>query len=337
MHGAWDSDDLPGTIAFFIRNRPSLRDGQFGSSILARALEALRYLRRANTLAGSLRNIRRHYDLSNAFFQTFLDPTMAYSCAVFARAGEPLEVAQRRKYEAIIAKGRIGAADHVLEIGCGWGGFAIHAARVTGCRLTGITISQEQFRLASARVAAAGLGDRVQILFRDYRDMAGRFDKIVSIEMLEAVGHAYYGLFFRQLERLLRPHGLAVLQTITIPDQHYEAYRREHDWIRKHIFPGGLLPSLTVLTRTMTRHSHLMVEHLENIGNHYATTLALWRRRFESDPETLQRLGFDRVFRRKWSYYLASCEAGFRTRVLGDLQLVLTREGNPLLMEERAG
>jgi cyclopropane-fatty-acyl-phospholipid synthase len=293
-------------------------------------LEKLRYLARPNNRPGSRRNIRRHYDLSNDFFRTFLDDSMAYSCAIFQDPDDSLETAQQRKFQAVIAKAHLGPGDHLLEIGCGWGGFAIAAARRTGCKVTGITISREQYRLARQRVQAAGLQHRIRILLRDYRDLRGRFDKIVSIEMLEAVGHGYYGAFFKQLDRLLAPGGIAVLQSITIPDQRYEAYRRSHDWIQKHIFPGGLLPSLTVLTRTMTRHSRLMVEAVENIGPHYAATLAAWRRRFVANRERVTEMGFDRVFQRKWIYYLGSCEAGFAERVLGDLQLVLTREGEKM-------
>ena len=327
----WDTDDITGVIEFFIRNRNRLKDGDFKESLLTRVLEKMRFLARANTLTGSRRNIRRHYDLSNDFFRTFLDETMAYSCARFKSEDESLEAAQLNKYHAIIDKARLQTGDHLLEIGCGWGGFAIEAVRKTGCRVTGITISREQYKLARQRVREAGLQDRIRILLRDYRKMKGRFDKIVSIEMLEAVGHENFGTFFRQMDRLLAPDGIAVIQTITIPDQRYDAYRKTHDWIQKHIFPGGLLPSLTRLTQTMTRHSSLMVDHVENIGNHYATTLAHWHGRFVAHENQVDRLGFDETFKRKWAYYLKSCEAGFRQRVLGDLQLVLTREGNSKL------
>ena len=333
MFDEWDTEDISSVLCFFIRNRQSVKDGDFKAGILIKALEKLRFLSRANTLSGSRRNIRRHYDLSNAFFQTFLDDSMAYSCAIYSHPGEHLEAAQKNKYRTIIDKLRLRAEDHLLEIGCGWGGFAIEAVRRTGCRITGITISKDQYHLARERVRQAGLQDRIHILFRDYRKMNGHFDKIVSIEMLEAVGHAYYGTFFRQLDRLLASDGIAVIQTITIPDQRYDTYRKTHDWIQKHIFPGGLLPSLTVLTRAMTRHSSLMVDHVENIGNHYATTLAQWQRRFKENQDQVTQLGFDRVFLRKWAYYLGSCEAGFRERVLGDLQLVLTREGNRRLAD----
>lgn len=330
MHDEWDTEDVAAVIAFFIRNRERFKDGSFAESVFMGALEKLRYLARPNTRPGSRRNIRRHYDLSNDFFRTFLDDSMAYSCAIFQDPADSLETAQQRKCQAVIEKARLGPRDHVLEIGCGWGGFAIEAVRRTGCRVTGITISREQYRLACERVRAAGLQDRIRLRLCDYRDVRGRFDKIVSIEMLEAVGHGYYGTFFRQLDRLLAPGGIAVIQTITIPDQRYEAYRRSHDWIQKHIFPGGLLPSLTVLTGAMTRHSRLMVEGVENIGPQYAATLAAWRRRFVANRHRVAQLGFDRIFQRKWIYYLGSCEAGFAERVLGDLQLVLTREGERL-------
>lgn len=329
--GEWDSGDVVGVVRFFIQNRHRLHDGRLATNIGARLLEAVRHRLQRNTLLGSRENIRRHYDLSNDFFKLFLDPTMAYSSAVFRRPDDDLEAAQRAKFRGIIRKAKISAADHVLEIGCGWGGFAIEAVQRTGCRVTGITVSREQYDLARERVRTAGLSDRIDIQLTDYRRIAGTYDKIVSIEMLEAVGHEYYGTYFARLETLLKPHGIAVIQTITIPDQQYDRYRRESDWIRKHIFPGGLLPSLTVLTTAMTRHAHLIVDHMENIGDHYAVTLAHWRERFLARSTEAAALGFDAGFQRKWLYYLASCEAGFRERALGDIQLVLTREANPAL------
>ena len=333
MEDEWDSDDVTAVVRFFIGNRDTVHDGRFQTTVVNRGIEWLRYLAQHNSLTGSRRNIRRHYDLSNDFFRTFLDDSMAYSCAVYPSKEASLEDAQKSKYARLIRKARLSAGDHVLEIGCGWGGFAIEAVRQTGCRFTGVTVSQEQYRLARARVKAAGLEDRIRVEFKDYRKIRGQFDKIISIEMLEAVGHAYYGIFFRTLERLLKPQGIAVIQVISIPDQHYDRYRKERDWIQKHIFPGGLLPSLTILASTMTRYSRLMIEHAENIGDHYALTLAEWRRRFLAARDTVAGLGFDRRFRRKWVYYLASCEAGFRERVLGNLQLVLTREGNANLWQ----
>jgi cyclopropane-fatty-acyl-phospholipid synthase len=334
MHSEWDSPDPVAVVRFFIRNREVFADGRSQTNRLARGLARGLEFTRRNTLRGSRRNIRRHYDLSNDFFGLFLDESMSYSSAIYPSPDATLEDAQQHKYDTIIRKARLGPGDHLLEIGCGWGGFAIAAARQTGCRVTGITVSREQHDLARERVDAAGLGDRIRIVLTDYRQIQGQFDRIVSIEMLEAVGHAYYPLFFRRLDEVLAPQGIAVLQTISIPDQHYARYRKESDWIRKHIFPGGLLPSLAVLTEKMTRHSSLMVDHLENIGDHYALTLAAWRRRFETNQAAVTALGFDRVFRRKWRYYLASCEAAFRERVIGDLQLVLTRAGNRCLKSE---
>ena len=331
MFDEWDTDDIADAVGFFIRNRRSLQEGDFKAGLLNRSIEYINFLHRANTLSGSRRNIGAHYDLSNDFFQTFLDDTMAYSCAIFDDPDEPLEVAQQRKFRVIMEKARLSEKDHLLEIGCGWGGFATEAVRQTGCRVTGITISKEQYEFARERVRRAGLEDRIEIRFCDYRQMRGRFDKIVSIEMLEAVGHRYYDVFFTQLDRLLAPSGIAVIQTITITDQRYEQYRRSHDWIQKHIFPGGLLPSLTVLTQAMTLSSSLMVDHVENIGNHYATTLSRWHGRFREKMDHVGRLGFDPTFQRKWSYYFGSCHAAFRERVLGNLQLVLTREGNESL------
>jgi cyclopropane-fatty-acyl-phospholipid synthase len=225
----------------------------------------------------------------------------------------------------MVEKGRIEETNEVLEIGCGWGGFAIHAATQTACRVTGITISEAQQRFAQDRVEKTGLQGRIRILLQDYREIKGRFDKIVSIEMLEAVGEKYWGTFFRHCDRLLKPGGLLVLQAITIPDQTYQTYRKETDWIQKHIFPGGLLPSVTALLNAVTRHSTLVVENLEDIGLHYARTLKDWRERFTQNHDRLRNLGFDEVFERKWIYYLATCEAGFTEQALGDVQVVFRK------------
>lgn len=337
MEDLWDTDHIPDVLGFLIRNRQTLQDGDFKAGVLSKMGEQLRRVSRANTLLGSRRNIRAHYDLSNAFFQTFLDDSMAYSCAVFDHPDEPLETAQHRKSRMIMDKARLTASDHLLEIGCGWGGFAIEAVRQTGCRVTGITISKAQHALATERVRRTGMQDHIDIRLCDYRHVRGRFDKIVSIEMLEAVGHRYFKTYFKKIDELLAPRGIAVIQTITIPDQRYDQYRKTHDWIQKHIFPGGLLPSLSIMARTTTRHTRLMIDDAENIGNHYATTLALWQKNFQTNLEQVARMGFDRSFRRKWAYYLGCCEAGFRERALGNLQLVLTREGNDALKTKSSG
>jgi len=228
-------------------------------------------------------------------------------------------------HSIIIRKAEIRKEDHVLEIGCVWGSFAIEAAKQTGCRVTGITISKAQHEMASARVEKAGLSDLVTIALTDYRHMTGVFDKIVSIEMLEAVGQQYLGTFFKTCDHLLKPNGRVVLQTITIPDHRYENYRKERDWIQKHIFPGGFLPSLTVLCHAISGRTQFIVEHLENIGINYARTLREWRLRFISQTDQIANMGFDKAFIRKWIYYLSCCEAGFERRVLGDIQMVLRR------------
>jgi len=292
---------------------------------LMRQKDRLLHALRANTLIGSRKNIGRHYDLSNDFFRTFLDPTMLYSCGLYAGESDSCEDAQRHKIQRIIEKAHITPADHVLEIGCGWGGFAMEAVRETNCRVTGITVSGEQYKLARERVLRAGLQDKITILFQDYRHVTGLFDKIISIEMLEAVGHKYLATFFMTCDRLLKPAGRLVIQVITIPDQRYEQYRRTTDWIQKYIFPGGHLPSVTALSGVVTRHTGLLMENLEDIGTNYARTLKDWRTSFTRNMDEIKALGFDEVFRRKWIYYLAMCEAGFRERAIGDIQVVFRK------------
>ena len=256
---------------------------------------------------------------------------MTYSCALFESADQPLADAQRNKLRVLAEKAQLEPGDHVLEIGCGWGGFAMLAAREYGCRVTGITISRRQYEAARERVAAAGLEDRVEIRLQDYRDLAGRFDKIVSIEMFEALGREHWSLFFRKLDEVLAPNGIVALQTISIPDHSFEAYARHCDWIQKHIFPGGLLASVHHVTGAMIQGSRLNVHQLEDIGPHYALTLARWREAFLRRVDAVKALGFDERFVRTWDFYLAVCQAWFATRRLGDLQIVLTRPGNSAL------
>ncbi len=327
MRGEWDTHDLAALLSLFALNLSVADDRRILLSWIGRAFNRARHAFRANTLFGSRRNIREHYDLSNDFFKLFLDETMMYSCALYESPGQPSADAQRNKLRALIRKADIGATDHVLEIGSGWGGFAIEAAKSTGCRVTSITLSEEQLKLARERAKEAGVADRVSFELCDYRQANGLYDKIVSIEMLEAVGHEHFGTFFKACDRLLKPGGLVVLQVITIPDQRYDAYRLSSDWIQKHIFPGGVLPSLTALCRAMTVHSRLIVENLENIGPHYAQTLREWRERFVANLAEVEKLGFDREFQRKWIYYFCYCEAGFATRQINDLHLVLKRPG----------
>jgi cyclopropane-fatty-acyl-phospholipid synthase len=331
VDGEWEADDLAAFLALAVRNEERLGVGNGLTRLLNLGNDVL-HRRRRNSRRGSRRNISSHYDLSNAFFRLFLDEeTMTYSAALFESADQPLAAAQRNKYRALAEKAQLAPGDHVLEIGCGWGGFAAFAAGEYGCRVTGITISQEQHRFAGERVAAAGLEGRVNIRLQDYRDLRGRFDKVVSIEMFEALGREHWPLFFSKIEEVLAPRGIAVIQTISIPDHLFAAYERHCDWIQKHIFPGGVLASVHHATGAMIRGSRLHVHHLEDIGIHYALTLARWREAFLSNVARVRALGFGERFVRTWDYYLASCQALFAARRLGDLQVVLTRTGNDAL------
>ena len=323
--GLFRSPDLAAVISVLVRafsrqSRPRLLPA-LASGTAARMVR----FRERNSLPGSRKNISRHYDLSNEFFSLFLDQSMTYSCALFDLPGISLEQAQERKIERIMEKAGISAEDHVLEIGSGWGSFAILAARKTGCRVTTITLSREQHDYVNRLVRKLGLEGRITALLDDYRTVPGKFDRIVSIEMLEAVGHRYLGTFFSRCDELLKSGGRVVLQVITIPDQRYEAYRLRLDWIQKHIFPGGHLPSLTSMCRAMTRSSTLTVENVENIGPHYADTLQRWHLNFRGNLDRIRDLGYDEAFLRKWEFYLRCCEAMFRERALNDLQLVLAR------------
>ncbi len=328
MDGLFDTPDLTAAVRLMIDNVRYLQDRRLAPTALHALLYRLGHLAHDNTLRGSRENIHAHYDLSNTFFQTFLDAGMGYSSGIYREPSECLEQAQLNKLDAVIEKARLESSDHVLEIGCGWGGFAIRAAQTRGCKVTGLTLSHEQYTLARERVKAAGLESQVEILLQDYRTLAGTFDKIISIEMLEAVGHRHLPAFFRRCDELLGQDGVVVLQVIAIPDQRYHVYCKDCDWIRKHIFPGGHLPSLTSLCEAMTKASQLIVEDIENIGVHYARTLDDWKRRFVEHPEHREKLARCTVFHRKWLYYLCYCQAAFESRTLENLQLVLTRPGN---------
>lgn len=327
MDGHWSCDDLPGLLRRVVASDGFARPASWWERAGAR-LQALARFRNPNTLRGSRRNIARHYDLGNDLYRLFLDETMMYSCAEFAGPGDAdLRAAQERKLEGICRRLEIGAQHHVLEIGSGWGGFALHAAATRGCRVTTLTLSREQQALVRERVAAAGLADRIEVQLCDYREHAGAYDRLVSIEMFEAVGFAFYRAYFEAVERLLRPGGRMFLQTITVPDRRFDAYRRGFDFIRKHIFPGGLLASVHEVLGTLRRHTTLEVEWLRDIGPDYATTLRLWRERFLAQRAEVRRLGYDERFVRMWEFYLASCEALFAARAIGDAQLVLRRAG----------
>ncbi len=325
MERMWDSPDPVGLLGALIMNRDALDEGLWLTSAASDWLEKIGHYSRKNAISGSRDNISRHYDLGNDFFALFLDETMTYSAAVFQSGDAPLAAAQMNKYRKIIRKADIRASDHVLEIGCGWGGFAIEAVRTTGCRVTAVTLSAQQYAYAKEKAARAGLADRIRIRRDDYRNLSAVYDKIVSIEMLEAVGHDYLGAFFSACDRLLAEDGLVVIQTIANPDRIYPRVYKKSDWIKKHIFPGGQVPSLTTLCNAMTAHSRLIIEDIENIGDHYALTLNRWRRAFLDKRDAFLKMQFDETFLRKWEYYLAICEAAFAVRALRDLQIVLAR------------
>ncbi len=286
------------------------------------------HFRNRNTLNRARQNISRHYDLSNAMYEMFLDETMTYSCAIFDHESESLKDAQLRKIDRILEKARLSEHHHVLEIGTGWGTLAMRAAKLYGCHVTSITLSKEQQELALQRIVQAGLSDRVEVLLCDYRNVTGQYDRIISVEMIEAVGKAYYPAFFRSCDRLLKPNGMLVLQTITIPDQRYEAYSKTTDWMRLFIFPGGLLPSLTALTQVLTKHTSFVIKSVDSIGPHYALTLARWKERFLTHRENILQLGFPESFIRRWDYYFSYCQAGFAQHYIDDLQIVMTRPRN---------
>jgi cyclopropane-fatty-acyl-phospholipid synthase len=323
--GDWTTSDLPGLLTLLAENESIMDDRSIVSSLIGRLVNYLRHLQRPNTVRGSARNIKEHYDLSNEFFATFLDQSMTYSCARFLSREETLEQAQRNKLQAIVAKTGISAGDHVLEIGCGWGSFAIEAAQQTGCRVTGITVSKEQLEFAQQRVQEAGLEDRIDLKFCDYRHIEGQYSKIVSIEMLEAVGHAGLQPFFAACDKALKPGGSAMIQVITIPDRKYNAYRYSCDWIRKHIFPGGHVPSVGALTKAMAGGSTLHLDNLEQHGHDYAETLDRWRQTLLARRQEILELGYDEAFLRKWEYYFAYCQAGFTANIIDLAQMVLTK------------
>lgn len=328
MLGYWDTDQLTKLLSLFTENQNEAEDHGVGLSWLGELFQRWGHKLRANTLKGSQKNIHAHYDLGNDFYRLFLDPTMSYSCAIYTNPQENLEKAQHNKIQRLLQKLRLQPSDHLLEIGTGWGTLAIEATKTYGCQVTSVTISKEQFKFAKERIKQENLEHKIEIRFQDYRTIQGQYDKIVSVEMLEAVGHEHLPVFFKRCDEILRPNGLLVLQVISMVDQKYEQYRKSCDWIQKYIFPGSLLPSLTILTQTMTKASRFMVEHLENIGIHYAQTLREWNQRFQANWSDIEKLGFDEQFRRKWEYYFCYCEAGFQSRAIGDLQLVLTRSHN---------
>ncbi|CAI0559655.1 unnamed protein product [Linum tenue] len=290
----------------------------------------LHHVMRNNSLTQARRNISRHYDLSNEFFALFLDETMTYSTGIFKGEDEDLKGAQLRKISSLIEKGRIGEKQQVLEIGCGWGSFAIEVVKQTGCNYTGITLSQKQLQYAQAKVNEAGLQDAIQLLLCDYRELpkTKKYDRIVSCEMIEHVGHEYMDEFFASCESVLAKDGLFILQFISVADERYDEYRQSSDFIKEYIFPGACVPSFSRVVAAMNASSALCVEHAENIGSHYYYTLRLWRKNLLKNKSKIMEMGFDEKFVRTWEYYFDYCAAGFKTYTLGDYQVVFSRPGN---------
>lgn len=324
MDGLWSSPDLPGLAKLASINRDGLGLTRGWWRLPAKLAKTIAHRARRNTLGGSRRNIAAHYDLGNDFYRLFLDETMTYSSAVFETAAQSLADAQRNKYRRMAERAGLAPWMHVLEIGTGWGGFALYAAGELGCRVTTATISKAQHDLAVERVREAGLEDRVTVLLRDYRELDGVYDAIVSIEMFEAVGAEYFTTFFEACDRALRPGGRLSMQTIAFPDVAYGPQVRGANWIQTYIFPGGLLPSLAAIERSL-HGTQLVVRSVEDIAPHYVRTLAAWRERFMARLDDVRAMGFDERFIRMWEYYLTISEAGFDTGVCQDYQIVLEK------------
>jgi len=325
MDGRWSTDDLAALCRIFARNAHAFDAMDTGLAKLTLPLRSLWAATRKNTKAGSRRNIAAHYDLGNDFFEIFLDDTLTYSAGVFERPDATLREASVAKLDRLCRKLALGPDDHVVEIGTGWGSFALHAAGTYGCRVTTTTISRRQYELATVRVREAGLEDRVTVLLSDYRDLERRYDKLVSIEMIEAVGHEYLETFLAKCASLLRPGGAMALQAITIPDQHYAEHVRTTDFIKRYVFPGSCLVSVGSSADALGRGTDLRIHHMEEMAPHYARTLRTWRERFREGIDRVRALGCSETFVRLWDYYLAYCEAGFTERYIGSMQMVMTK------------
>lgn len=339
--GIWDTDDIAEVISWFILNVNALQGASTSSSRLPgvnllNIINWFRHLRRKNSVENSRRNIAEHYDLGNDFYRLWLDPTMTYSSARFAHSGQSLEDAQIGKYDALCRKLQLSSNDHVLEIGCGWGGFALHAVKNYGCRVTGVTLSEAQAAYARKRIAEAGLESQIEIRIQDYRHVQRRFDKIASIEMLEAVGDKYHDSFFAKCSEVLTPDGLLGVQMITVPDCSYASLKKNVDWIQRHIFPGSLLLSVARINEVLLKTGDLFMHDLEDLGADYARTLATWHDNFNSVLDQVRVLKFDEAFIRSWNYYLKYCEAAFRTRNISVVQAIYTRPNNHRLHHEFA-
>jgi cyclopropane-fatty-acyl-phospholipid synthase len=329
MDGDWSTPDLVAVVRLAVRNLDQIDGSNRFFTAFRRVADLISHRLRRNSPSGSRRNIAHHYDLGNDFYRLFLDRTLAYSCAYYDEPADSLEKAQLQKYDRICRKLDLGPADHLLEIGTGWGGFAAYAAEVYGSRITTTTISRQQHDYASNVFAHSRAHGRIELLFEDYRNLRGQYDKIVSIEMFEAVGFAHYDDYFGACNRLLKADGSMLLQTITILETKFQQYLRQSDWIKKYIFPGAELASVVEIQRSLDRGTNMSLFHKEEIGAHYALTLHEWRRRFLGRLGEVRQLGFDERFIRMWDYYLAYCEGAFREGYIGDVQLLLSKTVRP--------
>lgn len=327
IRGHWRCSDLTALVRIMVANRDLMEGMDSGWSLISRPLRRLFHLLHRNSRAGSVRNIAAHYDLGNELYELMLDETMAYSCGIFADEHTTLADASRAKFDAACRKLELQPGDHLLEIGTGWGGLAMHAAQHYGCRVTSTTISRRQYDYAAEKIARAGLNDRITLRLDDYRDLNGKYDKLVSIEMIEAVGARFLDTYLRKCAALLKDSGAMLLQAITIQDQYYRAALRSVDFIQRYVFPGSFIPSVSAIGDALRHSTDLKIFHLEDIGPHYVRTLALWRRNFFERLAAVRRLGLSEQFIRLWEFYLCYCEGGFAERQLGDVQMLLTKPG----------
>ena len=318
----WFTDDLTNLISILILNKEKLSGLDIGWSFLSKIFARVGHWRRRNTLSGSKRNIEYHYYLSNEMFMTFLDDTMTYSCGYFAKESDSLYQSQINKIDKILDKADINSDDHILEIGSGWGALAKRAVSRTGCKVTTITLSKRQHRYVKDLIEKEGLQNNIDVQLIDFRKIDGAYEKVVSVEMIEAIGFDLFNPYFSKIESLMKPNGTAVIQAITYPDENYETYRKGCDFIQKFIFPGSLLPSVAAMKNSVSL-TDMKVDDLERIGPHYATTLNLWNKNFNKNIDEIKNLGFDQYFINLWNYYFSYCEAGFANGTIDDVQLVL--------------
>ena len=327
IRGEWRSPNLTNVIRVLAKNIEAQDKLENFFTLFSQSFLKIIQKLNENSVKGSKKNIARHYDLSNDFFSLFLDKNMMYSSAIYKTKKTSLEYAAIQKLDIICKKLNLKKTDHIVEIGTGWGGFAIHAAKNYGCKVTTTTISIEKYKLAKQRVKKAGLGSKIKVLLKDYRLLKGRYDKLVSIEMIEAVGYQYYDEYFKSISQLLKDDGDALIQAITIKDQRYFKAIKSVDFIQKYIFPGSCIPSITAIQNSLTNVTDLVINDIEDIGHHYARTLTDWRKRFLKNKQEIRRLGFDEQFISMWLFYFAYCEGGFEEKVISDIHLHITKPG----------